>query len=408
MLYRNGLINIEKMLAQFPVVALIGARQTGKTTLARMVGKDWQYIDCQNKDTLPQSLSVIFERYPEQLILDEVQALPEITDILRGVIDKNRGQNGRFIITGSSSPELLSQVADSLAGRVAIVEVGTLKLNEIFQKPFSKFFDILRIPINKHTKDEVLSLSPVTDIASVYESIFTGGYPEPVVRGDDEFRETWFSQYFSTYVDRDIRALFPGLNLNTYRLLIRSLADLHGGQINISDLSRIIGVSDVTVRSYLDIAHATFVWRRLESYQSSALRSAMKMPKGYFRDSGLVRHLMHIFSREHLESHPKFGNIFEGFVIEELMKGFNASAPVTVKPYYLRTRGGFEVDLILEGIFGTIPIEIKSAANLDTRKLRSLAEFVEEQNLAFGLVINQGAKPELLDSNIIQLPVSYL
>lgn len=143
MLKRNLQAKIERLLTQFPVVVILGARQVGKTTLAKQIAPDWRYFDLENPDNydfITRDPSFFFQQFPQHLIIDEAQVYPELFSTLRGVIDQNRDQKGRFILTGSSSPDILTGISESLAGRIAIVELGTLKANEIYQKPLSEFY----------------------------------------------------------------------------------------------------------------------------------------------------------------------------------------------------------------------------------------------------------------------------
>jgi predicted AAA+ superfamily ATPase len=212
--------------------------------------------------------------------------------------------------------------------------------------------------------------------------------------------------YFATYVRRDISMLFPGLNLNAYQRFIRMLAHSTGTIINASEFARSLSVSQPTVRSYLEIIAGTFLWRNLESYQKNVRRRVSKMPKGHLKGSGLLCHLLGIRNTESLLSHPGVGRIWEAFIVEELIKEFEARL-IKVSAYYYRTHNQAEIDLILEGELGTLPIEIKLGRKIDRRQIATLKNFISEQNLPIGLVINNAEHIEWLAPKIVQVPATF-
>ena len=298
-------------------------------------------------DRLASDPEFFFKQHPQKVIFDEAQDLPALFPTLRGVIDSDRGQKGRFILTGSSSPELLEQISESLAGRIAIIELGTLKANEFYHQPLSHFYDLLKKPLSK--KNVKISSTPLT-FEQIQQFWLKGGYPEPIL-GNDGFYQEWMANYQATYINRDIAKLFPKLDKSAYRRFINMLGKLSSKIINKSDLARSIGVTEPTIRHYLDIAIGTFLWRQLPSYDRNTSKSIVKMPKGHIRDSGLLHHILHIDTLEKLQNDPIVGFSFEAFVIEEILKGIQDARIKNVDAYYYRTRSGAEIDLILEGQF---------------------------------------------------------
>jgi len=358
-LKRNLYDKINRLLAVFPVVMVVGARQTGKTTLSRMARPGWHYFDLENAsdyDFISRDYDFFFSEYPRNIIIDEAQEAPQLFRQLRGIIDASRKETGRFILTGSSSPDLLAQASDSLAGRIAIIELGTLKMNEIQQRPLPPFYCIF----GQELSDESLTTIKKLDcaVADVIPFFLRGGYPEPVLGGDDYAYNEWMENYFQTYINRDIKKLFPRLDAIRYRRFIAMLSALSGTVINKAQLGRSIDVSEVTIRDYLEIADKTFFWRTIPSYAASVSKSLVKMPKGIVRDSGINNYLSAIDSREKLLRSPQVGQNFEAFVIEEIIKGLQATSVTRWDYFYFRTKNGAEVDLILQGSFGTLPIEI--------------------------------------------------
>ena len=402
---------LDRLLTLFPAVLITGVRQGGKTTLARMCRPDWEYYDLENPEDFERiepDPVFFFKQKQSRIILDEAQECPAIFKVLRGVIDRNRRDKGRFIITGSSSPDLIKAASESLAGRVAIVELGTLKMNESLQKPLSDFYKIFRRPLAADAITTLLSLE--TDITSqdVQEAFLKGGYPEPITTRESEFYRAWMANYFTTYLNRDIRALFPKLDLVKYRRFLFMLANLSGQLINRSEIGRSIETNEKTIRDYLEIAHGTFVWRNVLNFDRDRSRSMVKMPSGGMRDTGLLNHLLKINDLEQLNHSPYVGRFFENFVCEEIIKGLDAMDVYNWDTHYYRTRNGAEIDLVLVGEFGTLPIEIKYGVATNSRKLSTLKRFVKERNLPLGIVINHADKPERIADRLIQLPVQYL
>lgn len=405
---RNISEKIERMLRIFPVVALIGARQVGKTVLSKMLRPTWRYVDLENPNDFEhvhRDPMLYFEHYPSNIIFDEAQNYPQLFEILRGVVDARREEKGRFILTGSSSPELLSQISESLAGRMGIIEIGTLKANEHYGLPLSSFYQIFESSLNK--KSLGFKQPPLSN-AEMRKLWLRGGYPEPLLMKDAFDYRLWMQSYTDTYIHRDVAKLFPQLNRVNYQRFIRMLAKLSGTIINKSDVGRILEFNESTARDYLHIANHTFIWRGVLSYEQSAIKSIVKMPKGYIRDSGLLHFLSGIETMDALFEASSIGSSFESFVIEELIKGLNATLITNWQFFYYRTRAGSEVDLILTGPFGVLPIEIKYGTTVHKKQLTSLSRFVEENKLAFGLVINQSKEPMWLSDTVYQLPVGWI
>ena len=212
-LKRNLEKRIDDFLAIFPVVLIIGARQAGKTTLARICRPEWRYFDLEkgrDYDFITNDFDFFFREYPEHLIIDEAQECPQLFRELRGVIDADRQKKGRFILTGSSSPALLKEISDSLAGRVGILEIGTLKMNEQAGQPLSDFYQLFTRQLQRDGIDLLRQLSVSTDDCLDY--FFRGGYPEPVILQSEAAYYAWMDGYYKTYISTDIKRLYPKLD----------------------------------------------------------------------------------------------------------------------------------------------------------------------------------------------------
>ena len=234
------------------------------------------------------------------------------------------------------------------------------------------------------------------------------GKTTPLLAAEPQAYPLWMENYHSTYIYRDIAKLFPKLNKIAYQRFITLLGKLSGTIINKANLARAIEVSEPTIKEYLTIASGTFIWRELLSYEKNATKTIVKMPKGHMRDSGLLHYLLKINSLDELYSDQIVGGSFEGFVIEEILNGLEATRVTNWDAYYYRTRGGAEIDLILEGPFGILPIEIKYGTHTKLQQLRALNDFVVSRQCPFGLLINQAEMPEWLTPNIYQLPVGWV
>lgn len=215
-------------------------------------------------------------------------------------------------------------------------------------------------------------------------------------------------QYIINYVGRDIRALFPRLNIHNFRRFLTLLAQFSGHQINMSDMARVLEVSVPTVKDYLDIIHQTFLWRNLPPYTKNPLKKVQKAQKGFFRDQGILHYLLKITGLDSLLLHPVAGFSFESFVIEEIIRGFQATMATQIEFSYYRTIDKSEIDLVIEGNQGVVPVEIKLGSSVQRLALRGMENFLADTGGAYGILINRGKRMELLTEKIIQIPVNYL
>ena len=398
-------------MAYFPVAIILGVRQCGKTTLAKLLRPDWQYFDLERSrdfDFVTRDFEFFIKEHPHSVIINEAQRYPALFQELRGVVDRDRKLKDRFLLTGSSSLDLIKNVSESLAGRVALVELGTFKANETCAIGLPDFYEIFSKNINHTTINFLKRLDPVISHNQLMQAFLKGGYPEPVLDEDDRFYDAWMENYIQTYIQRDIRTLFPRLDLIKYQRFVSMLTALSGTIINRSQVGRSLDISEKAIRDYLQIAEGSYIWRIIPSYEKSASKSVVKMPKGNIRDSGLAHYIQGITQRKQLPNYPNVGTSFEAYISEEIIKGIQATDIVNWNYYYFRTRNGAEVDLILEGTFGTLPIEIKFGSMIKQRQIQTLKNFVYKNNLPLGIVINNSDDVQLVADRIIQLPATYI
>ncbi len=320
-------------LDQFPAVALLGPRQTGKTTLAGLIAEERAstYLDLEDtadREKLSDAALYLSGHEEELVILDEVQRVPELFQTLRGLIDRGRRRNiraGRFLLLGSASIDLLKQSGESLAGRIAYIELGP--------------FNVLEVD------------------AGAYEKLWIrGGFPDSFLADSDEASMVWRENFVRTYLERDVPQLGPRVPAETLRRLWTMLAHMQGGLLNAAQLARGLAVDGKTVARYLDLLVDLLLVRRLPPFHANVGKRLVKSPKVYVRDSGIVHTLLGLDDRDAVLGHPVAGGSWEGFVLENLL----SAAPERVRPWFYRTAAGAEIDLVLQMPGGDLwAVEIK-------------------------------------------------
>ena len=408
---RNLKSKTDELLSYFPCLVIWGPRQCGKTVLSKMLRPDWAYFDLENPQTFDKihdDLDFFFRQNNSNIIIDEAQLSPKLFQVLRGVIDENRELNNRFILAGSSSPELLSRTNETLAGRVAMVELSPFKVNELEQKPLPAFYSIFNKELSIQDVDFFNQLDPVVTQKNLLTHFLEGGYPTPTLANNKLLHKNWMEQYFLSYISRDVKNLFPKVDSIKFRRFSTMLTALSGTIINRSQLGRSLDVNESTIKNYLDIAHGTMIWRNIPSYERSKIKSMIKMPKGIFRDSGLNNYLQGLTTFEKLHNSPLVGQNFESFIIEEVIRGVQASQATRWDYSYFRTKSGSEVDFILSGEFGVLPVEIKYGTDTRRKQLIGLQKFIKDNKLPYGIVINNSEKIALISENIIQIPSVFI
>ena len=402
---------INQLLAMFPVVAIVGPRQCGKSTLVKQLRPDWKYYDLESPDDYQLISSdpvAFFALNTKNVIIDEAQQYPDLFKVLRGVIDNDRGKKGRFILTGSSSPDIVKGITESLAGRIATMEMWPFKPCEYYE---TELPDIFKLLTNDTVKlDDFLQLRPSQHLNQTLHIWFKGGFPEPLIESEKnpDFHLQWMENYIMNYVGRDIRMLFPRLHIHSFRRFLTLLAQFSGHQLNMSDMARSLEVSVSTIKDYLDIIHQTFLWRNLEPYTKNSLKKVQKARKGFFRDQGMLHYFLKINNLDSLLIHPVAGFSFESFVIEEIIRGLQSTMATGLVFNYYRTIDKSEIGLVIDGRFGPVPIEIKLNSTVNRTALRGLKNFLADTKTTYGILINRGKRIELLTDKIIQIPVNYL
>ncbi len=329
---------IEKKLLttinNFPATGIIGPRQVGKTTLAKQlikkIEKETVYIDIENpRDRVKLSDPVLFfeNNTDKCIIIDEIQLMPELFSVLRPMIDMKR-EPGRFIILGSASPILLRQSSQSLAGRIAYIELSGFNLLELEPESLNKLW-------------------------------LKGGFPDAFLSKDTEIWQQWLDNFIRTYINTDLPILGLDINRNTIRNLWTMLSHVNAQVVNYSNIARSLSVSSTTLKKYIDFLENAFLIRQLQPFYPNIKKRIVKAPKIFLRDTGILHNLLNITSLNELEGNPLKGNSWEGYVIEQVLQIAGSS----YESYFYRTHQGAECDLVLTKSSKPIyAIEIKLSA----------------------------------------------
>ncbi|MBR4720066.1 MAG: ATP-binding protein [Lachnospiraceae bacterium] len=352
MINRDSYEAILRLAEQFPVVAVTGPRQSGKSTLVKAAFPDKKYVsfDSKNYRELAESSPEDFiKAFPNGVIIDEAQKVPGIFDAVKLFVDQNIHNPGKFILTGSSQFRLRENITDSLAGRV-----GFLKL-----LPFS---------IRELNEANLLPKDP-------YDLALKGFYP-PLHDPDKRYyTDDWFESYVDTYLDLDIKDQINSSNLSTFRKFVQICA-LYSGQIlNYESISRSIGVSAVTIKNWCSILEASFIIHLIEPDCNNLGKKIIKTPKLYFVDPGLMCHLLRIESKEELLLSDHKGAVVETMAVAEILKNrYNQARKPNIT--YFRDKNGFEVDIIADWK-KSFAIEVKSKGDLDKKSSANVRKYVD-------------------------------
>jgi len=324
---------IHSLLRGFPIVTITGPRQSGKTTLAKVIFPDKPYASLEDPDlrlAASEDPRSFLERFPGGAVLDEVQRCPHILSYLQSIVDADR-RMGLYILTGSQQFGLMSGITQSLAGRTAFVELLPFSLKELAQT-------------GKQPQNADLML-------------YTGGYPPLYDR--DVVTRAWFGAYVTAYLERDVRQVLKVQELETFQRFVRLCAGRSGQLVNFSSLATECGITHNTAKAWISVLEAGYIVFQLHPYHANFNKRLIKTSKLYFYDVGLMSWLLGIQTPEQIETHPLRGSIFETFIVSELMKSFlnRGEHPMF---HFWRESNGIEVDILIERGGRIIPIEIKS------------------------------------------------
>ena len=332
---------IIKLTASRPALLLTGARQTGKTSLLQRQFPDVEYITfdyLRQVEAVKDSPEYFLGQFENPVILDEIQYVPEVFRELKIIIDKNRSDYGKWIMTGSQQFSLMEQISESLAGRIGICHLETLSAAELR---------------NEHTEN-------------ISDFLWKGGYPELWSNTALEASD-FFESYIRTYIERDLKTIIDVKNLSDFRRFIRMMATRAGQLLNYKGLSSDVGVSDVTIRKWTHALEISGLIYLLPPYYANVGKRLIKSPKVYFADHGLLCYLLGVENENNWHAHPHKGSLWENFVMTELLKN-NSLVPGN-NLFFYRDQNGVEIDFIIEKKGTLLFIEAKAGERIDTRKL---------------------------------------
>ena len=348
MIARTITPKVLELLEKFPIVAITGPRQSGKTTLSKIVKPNYKYVNLENlsdREFAKTDPMGFLQTYQNGVIIDEIQNVPSLFSYLQVVTDE-RNRNGEYIITGSQNFLMMEQISQSLAGRVALFTLLPMSIQEL----------------------ENTTYKPI----SWEEYALSGSYPRKIIQNIDA--SDYYENYIKTYVERDVRLLKNISNLDLFQKFIKLVAGRVGQLFNQSSLGNELDLDNKTINSWFTLLETSFLTFKLHPYHSNFNKVIVKTPKIYFHDTGLLCYLLGIHKKEDLELHFAKGNIYENLVISEMYKN-SINNRTKSKMYFWRDKSQNEVDLIIENGLNLNAIEIKSGKTINQNFFKGLNYF---------------------------------
>ncbi|MBW6480879.1 MAG: ATP-binding protein [Bacteroidales bacterium] len=361
MIKREIQSELVKLAGQFKAVAVVGPRQSGKTTLVRYVFKDKAYVNLENPDSRRYAIEdprAFLAMYNSGAIIDEAQRAPELFSYLQQLLDEDK-KKGKFILTGSNNFLLQENISQSLSGRISYLCLLPFTLSE-------------------------LSADKSSDLTT---QMLRGSYPPVYDQNIDH--DKWYPNYLRTYIERDVRQIKNISDLNTFERFLRLCAGRTGQLLNMSSLAIETGADSKTIGAWIGVLESSFVVFRLYPYYRNFNKRVVKMPKLYFYDTGLVCSLLGIRTGDQLTLHPLYGSLFENLIISELKKhNFNRAGNENL--YFWRDNTGHEVDILIEQNNNLLPVEIKSGKTITGEFFNGLNYWRKISGTGRGVVIYSG------------------
>lgn len=372
----SELINLAK---QFKAVAVVGPRQSGKTTLTRYVFRDKPYVSLENPDIRRFALDDprgFLSQYKTGAVIDEAQRVPELFSYLQQILDED-DKRGKFILTGSNNFLLQESISQSLAGRIAY----------LYLLPFT----VSELAIEKNH--------------NLHSLMFSGFYP-PLYDQPVE-PDKWYQNYIRTYIERDVRQIKNLTDLNSFERFLRLCAGRTGQLLNMNSLAIESGVDNKTIASWIGVLESSFILYRLHPHHRNFNKRIVKMPKIYFYDTGLACALLGIQNAEQLNYHPLFGNLFENFAISELLKHrYNLAKSNNLS--FWRDNTGHEVDIIIDTMGKLYPVEIKSGKTITDKFFTGILYWFKISGGKTGAIIYAGESGQKRSNKIDIVPWNKL
>nr|WP_314740964.1 ATP-binding protein [uncultured Haemophilus sp.] len=396
---------LQSLIQQFPAILVTGPRQVGKSTLLQHIGEDYQYVTFDDPLLLNQARNdptLFMLNHSGKLILDEVQYAPELFSSLKLAIDKQK-TSGLFLLSGSQAFQLMQNVTESLAGRIAVLKLQGFSLREIQQLDFYSPF----VPNKEYiaAREKHFQL-----VENIWEMIHRGYMPR--LYEQEMNWEIYYSSYVSTYIERDVRALTNISSITDFTRFMVAIAARSGELLNYSNVAQEVGVSVDTIKRWTTILETSGIIYLLKPYSNNHLKRAIKTPKVYMLDTGLMAWLTKWLTPETIQQGAKSGQFFETFVISEVIKSFYNNG---IEPpiYYYRDTNQKEIDLLIEYNRTLYPVEIKTSASPDKKMAKAfgiLKENLPESEITIGngVIINQYPQKLWLAEDLVALPVGFI
>ena len=399
---------MKKRVSSSKCLLLTGARQVGKSTLVKHVFPAYHRANFDDRLTRLQAREepkLFFLNNPRPLFIDEVQKESGILEEIKMIVDES-DRRGDFILSGSQKLELMKGVSESLAGRVSIMELAGLSLREINGIMFNRHF----IPSSQYLQEREKEIRPYTDI---WKTIHKGSYPE--LYDIDRDWQDFYSSYVATYLERDINELIAADSL-TFTKFMTSVAARTGEMLNYANIASEVGVSEPTIKNWISVLERTGIVYILQPYSSNALARAIKTPKIYFRDTGLACYLTRWLSPETLMNSAVAGNMFETFVVSEILKSYsNEGRDYRFSIFYYRGKdkrasGENEIDLVIEEDGILYPVEIKMTGNPKAvmGAANQVLDKIPDKKRGIGVILCLIDKKTYLRENLVALPIDYI
>jgi predicted AAA+ superfamily ATPase len=399
---------MKKRVSSSKCLLLTGARQVGKSTLVKHVFPAYHRENFDDRLTRLQAREepkLFFLNNPRPLFIDEVQKESGILEEIKMIVDES-DQRGDFILSGSQKLELMKGISESLAGRVSIMELAGLSLREINGIMFNRHF----IPSSQYLQEREKEIRPYTDI---WKTIHKGSYPE--LYDIDRDWQDFYSSYVATYLERDINELIAADSL-TFTKFMTSVAARTGEMLNYANIASEVGVSEPTIKNWISVLERTGIVYILQPYSSNAFARAIKTPKIYFRDTGLACYLTRWLSPETLMNSAVAGNMFETFVVSEILKSYsNEGRDYRFSIFYYRGKdkrasGENEIDLVIEEDGMLYPVEIKMTGNPKAvmGAANQVLDKIPDKKRGIGVILCLIDKKTYLRENLIALPIDYI
>ena len=394
---------LKKAEKQSKVVLLTGARQVGKTTSIKKLYKNYEYVTLDNENDLilaNEDRNLFFRDRKFPIIIDEVQYAKELFKEIKYRVDKSP-KKGQVFITGSQTYELLSSTAESLAGRVSILEMPSLSLRELFRVKLNTPF----IPTENYIKEREKELKSYSNL---WDKIHRGSMPEML---DTSIDWDWFYRdYIRTYIERDIRKIINIKDEIKFKKFLIAIAARSAQIVVFEEIAKEVGIDIKTVQSWLSVIASSGLVKIVNTYQSNLIKRVIKSPKLFFLDTGLLCHLVGWTTAETVKNGAMAGHIFENFVVSEILKSFLNYGKNLDNIFYYRDKDQKEIDLIIDDSNTLYPIEIKKSATIqkDWSKNFSVLSKITNKSIGKGYVVSLVEKPVNITSNVTAIPIEYI